>query len=53
MVLDEGVHVVDEELYWSFSDDGCPVVFVNGILQEENKENENLLKTPRTSRESL
>lgn len=46
MVLYEGVHVVDEQLDWGLLDDGGPVVLVDGVLEEEDHEDEHLLETP-------
>lgn len=48
MVPDEGVHVVDQQLYGGFLYYWRPVVLVYGVLQQQNDQDQDLLESPRS-----
>lgn len=46
MVVQEGVHVLDEDLHWGFVYDVWVVAFVHHVLEQQHEEDEDLLETP-------
>lgn len=46
MLADEGVHVVDQDLHGRLLHDRAPVVFVDGVLQQQDEDDQDLLESP-------
>jgi hypothetical protein len=49
MFINKGVHVLNQNLHWNFLDDELTVALIEGILEQQHEEDEDLFETPGLS----